>query len=164
MGRLSKAIVKPIEAARGNKEAPGQDRRSMCRKRQQVCHGRIPGAKVDFWSTAWLRLSHGATFSTESAQKLENVDCKSLSALRDRLVPIAIRELCDWTVYAVNGAPQEQSRNKSPKSQPETQARGRSLVGDPSLTFRVVISHVSKSRRLLPDCSLHYIVAFQSLS
>jgi hypothetical protein len=91
----------------------------MCRKRQQVCHGRIPGAKVDFWSTAWLRLSHGATFSTESAQKLKNVDCKSLSALRDRLVPIAIRELCDWAVYAVNGATKEQSRKSSRNHNPK---------------------------------------------
>jgi hypothetical protein len=65
----------------------------MCRKRQQVCHGRIPGSKVDFSSTVWIRLSQGATFSTESAQKLKNVDRKSLSALRERLVPIAIREL-----------------------------------------------------------------------
>ena len=67
----------------------------MCRKRQQVCHGRISGADVNFGSKAWPRLSQGATFSTESAQKLKNVDRKSLSALRDRLVPIAIRELCD---------------------------------------------------------------------
>ena len=75
----------------------------MCRKWQQVCHGIIPGAKVDFWSTAWLRLSHGATFSTESAQKLKNVDCKTLSALRDRLVPIAIRELCGWAIQSAAG-------------------------------------------------------------
>jgi hypothetical protein len=105
MGRLSKAIVEPIEAACGNKSVPGQDQRSMCRKRQQVCHGRILGAEVDFGGTAWLRLSQGATFSTESAQKLKNVDRKTLSALRDRLVPIAIRELCDKTVNAVKGAP-----------------------------------------------------------
>jgi len=77
----------------------------MCRKWQQVCHGRIPGAKVDFWSTARIRLSQGATFSTESAQKLKNVDRKTLSALRDRLVPIAIRELCDGTVQTVRGTP-----------------------------------------------------------
>jgi hypothetical protein len=67
----------------------------MCRERQQVCHGRIPGAEADFGGTAWLRLSQGATFSTDSAQKLKNVDRKTLSALRDRLVPIAIRELGD---------------------------------------------------------------------
>lgn len=77
----------------------------MCHKKQQVCQGGIRGAKVDFRSTAWPRLSQGATFSTESAQKLKNVDRKSLSALRDRLVPIAIRELCDRTVYAVKGTP-----------------------------------------------------------
>ena len=71
----------------------------MCRKRQQVCHGGIPRVAVNFDSTAWFRLSQGATFSTEFAQKLKNVDRKTLSALRDRLVPIAIRELCDWTVY-----------------------------------------------------------------
>ena len=72
----------------------------MCRKRQQVCHGGIPGVEVSFCGTTWLRLSQGATFSTESAQKLKNVDRKTPSALRDRLVPIAIRELCDWPVYA----------------------------------------------------------------
>ena len=77
----------------------------MCRKWQQVCHGRIPGSKVDFSSTVWIRLSQGATFSTESAQKLKNVDRKSLSALRERLVPIAIRELCDGTVQTVRGTP-----------------------------------------------------------
>jgi hypothetical protein len=89
----------------GTKSVPDQDQRSMCRKWQQVCHGRIPGVKVDFWSTAWIRLSQGATFSTESAQKLKNVDRKSLSALRERLVPIAIRELCDGTVQTVRGTP-----------------------------------------------------------
>ncbi len=78
----------------------------MCRKRQQVCHGRIPGADVNFGSTAWLRLSQGATFSTEFAQKLKNVDRKSLSALRDRLVPIAIRELCNWTIESAVGPSQ----------------------------------------------------------